>query len=174
MTDENILNTIYPGWGSNLQPSAYKANTTVQELTYDFGKHLPRGQAWHNFNLPFCLSTCPVPGNQYNIYLYVVWVEMLKQTSLYIYCAIIKNVKIQKYIFWFSLWWYFNNKFWGFSWLFLSLSCSTLSRGLCTSQLQPWHALPHPRGRAGVAGKVCQVFTFASSPPCQGFVFRRK
>ena len=41
-------------------------------LTYDFGKHLPRGQAWHNFNLP---------GNQYNIYLYVVWGEMLKQTT---------------------------------------------------------------------------------------------
>ena len=53
-----------------------------------FGKHLP--QAWHNFNLP---------GYQYDIYLYVVRGEMLKQTSLTIYFAIIKNVKIQNYIF---------------------------------------------------------------------------
>ena len=40
-----------------------------------------------------------LPGNQYNIYMYVVRGEMLKQTSLTIYCAIIKDVKIQKYIF---------------------------------------------------------------------------
>ena len=38
-----------------------------QGLTYDFGKHLPRGQAWHNFNLPFCLSTCPVINAIYSM-----------------------------------------------------------------------------------------------------------
>ena len=40
------------------------------------------GQTWHNFNLPYCLSTCPVINTLYTIY-----------------CAIIKNVKIHKYIF---------------------------------------------------------------------------
>ena len=59
-----------------------KCMRNLQGLRNDFGKHLP--QAWHNFNLP---------GNQYNTYLYVVRGEMLKQTSLTIYCAIIKNVK---------------------------------------------------------------------------------
>ena len=54
------------------------------------------------------------------------------------------------------------------SWPFLSLSCSTLSRELCTSQLQP---RPPPRDRAG---KMCRIFTFASSPQCRGFVFRQK
>ena len=40
------------------------------------------GQTWHNFNLPYCLSTCPVINTIYAIY-----------------CAIIKNVKMHKYIF---------------------------------------------------------------------------
>ena len=40
------------------------------------------GQTWHNFNLPYRLSTCPVINTIYTIY-----------------CAIIKNVKIHKYIF---------------------------------------------------------------------------
>ena len=65
-----------------------------QGLTYDFGKHLPRGQTWHNFNLFYCLSTCPLISTIYTIY-----------------CAIIKKVKIHKYIFWFSLQKYFTNKF---------------------------------------------------------------
>ena len=52
-------------------------------MTYDFGKHLP--QARHNFNLP---------GNQYNIYLYIVRGEMLKQTRLTIYCARSEDSKI--------------------------------------------------------------------------------
>ena len=39
------------------------------------------GQTWHNFNLTYCLSTCPVINTIYTMY-----------------CAII-NVKIQKYIF---------------------------------------------------------------------------
>ena len=51
------------------------------------------GQTWHNFNLTYCLSTCSVINTIYTIY-----------------CAII-NVKIQKYIFWFSLQKYFTNKF---------------------------------------------------------------
>ena len=64
-----------------------------------FWKALARGggewgaQTWHNFNLTYCLSSCPVINTIYTIY-----------------CAII-NVKIQKYIFWFSLQKYFTNKF---------------------------------------------------------------
>ena len=34
---------------------------------------------------------------KYNIYMYVVWGEMLKQTNLTLFCAIIKDVKIQQY-----------------------------------------------------------------------------
>ena len=30
---------------------------------------------------------------------------------------------------------------------------------------------PDPRGRAWIAGKMCRVFTFASSPQCRGFLF---
>ena len=37
----------------------------LQRLTYDFGKHLPGGQACHNFNLPYCLTTCPVINTIY-------------------------------------------------------------------------------------------------------------
>ena len=44
--------------------------------------------------------------------MHVVRGEMLKQTSS-MYCAIIKDVKIQKYIFWFSLWRYFTNNLLG-------------------------------------------------------------
>ena len=40
------------------------------------------GQTWHNSNFPYCLSTCSVINTIYTIY-----------------CAIIKNVKIHKYIF---------------------------------------------------------------------------
>ena len=61
-----------------------------------FRKALARGQAWHSFNLSY---RCQLDRDQYNIYLYVVRGEMLKQTSLTIYCVIIKNVKIEKYIF---------------------------------------------------------------------------
>ena len=52
-------------------PSTHQLTLSVRQqgLTYDFGKHLPGGrgvQTWHNFNLTYCLSTCPVI--QYNIY----------------------------------------------------------------------------------------------------------
>ena len=73
-------NWYYP-WGS-------RGWHTILEST------CPGGANWHNFNLPYCLSTCPVIKTIYTIY-----------------CAIIKNVKIHRYIFWFSLQKYFTNKF---------------------------------------------------------------
>ena len=78
----------------------------MQGLTLDFGNPLPRGQAWHNFNMPYCLSTCLVIQTYIHC-MYVVQEEMLKpmqkQTTLTIYCAIIKDVNIQKYLLCFSL-----------------------------------------------------------------------
>ena len=49
------------------------------------------------------------------------------------------------------------------SWLFLSLPCSTLSRELCTIQLQPWHA-PTPGKRGSLV-----VSALAFSARCHGF-----
>ena len=51
----------------------------LQWLTYDFGKPSPRGAILALFQLALLLVN--LPGNQINIYLYVVWGEMQKQSK---------------------------------------------------------------------------------------------
>ena len=67
------------------------------QYTVGFRKAFVHGASFAKIQLALLLVNWP--GNQYNIYMYAVRGEMLKQTSLTIYCAIIKDVKIQKYIF---------------------------------------------------------------------------